>query len=278
MTDRHDPFQQALSQWLDAHADEPSGVSVVDLAGKRCVIKRRVNTITYRLVYLLRFVRSWTLSWVCWLAFRERPSARVLLKNELDDEAQRLVLLRQAGWRVPEILRHTPGVLVLEYVGQDLPYLIRIDTPAGRLEWMRRVALDLAFFHRAGFVHGGAQLRNLMFQNDQITRIDFEENIGQAMSRPLGQAYDVYQMLSSMAGLRGHEFDGPERQLLCQQLLEVYLTANPDPEIKARLRQFGAAFDLVVKHAGFILKKLKWRDVQGFLHVSQTLRTCCGYD
>lgn len=272
MADSQDSFQQALTAWLDAHAGEPSGVSIVDLAGRRCVIKRRFNTVPHRLVYLLRFVRSWTLSWVCWLVFKERPSARVLLKNELDDEAARLGSLRAAGCSVPKILRHAPGVLVLEYVGQDLPYLIRIDTPEGRLEWMRRVATDLAKFHQAGFVHGGAQLRNLMYQDDEITRIDFEENIGQAMSRPLGQAYDVYQMLSSMAGLRGHEFDGAQRLKLCKKLLEVYLSENPDPQVRFRLTQFGAALNRVARNFGFILKRLKWRDVQGFLHVSRTLR------
>lgn len=272
MTEQHDSFQQALHDWLSAHASEPSGVSIVELAGRRCVIKRRLNTLGVRLVYLLRFARSWTLSWVCWLAFKERPSARILLKNELDDEASRLKSLSAAGCRVPEVLYHAPGVLVLDYVGQDLPYLIRIDTPEGRLEWMRRAATDLAQFHQAGFVHGGAQLRNLMSQDNQITRIDFEENIGEAMSRPLGQAYDVYQMLSSMAGLRGHEFDGAQRLRLCQRLLEVYLEQNPDPQVKAHLQQFGRALGAATKRLGFILKRLKWRDVQGFLHVSETLR------
>lgn len=273
MTDQQSPFQHALTLWLATHAGEPSGVSVVELEGQPCVIKRRVHSLSYRLIYVLRFIRSWTLSWFCWLVFKERPSARVLLKNELDDEAARLDVLHVAGCRVPAVLRHEPGVLVLEYIGhQDLPYLIRKDSSAGRLEWMRRVANDLAVFHHAGFVHGGAQLRNLMLYQDEIYRIDFEENIGQAMSRPLGQAYDVYQTLSSMAGLRGHEFDGAERLRLCQRLLEAYLQSNPDPQVKAHLKSFGLAFGFVVKYFGCILKHLKWRDVQGFLHVAQTLR------
>jgi tRNA A-37 threonylcarbamoyl transferase component Bud32 len=273
MTEQDDSFQQALRAWLNAHADAPAGVSIVELAGRRCVIKRRSNTLAVRLVYWLRWTRSWALSWVCWLAFKERPSAHLLLKNALNDEASRLRSLRAAGCRVPEMLYQAPGVLVLDYVGQDLPYLIRIDTPAGRLEWMRRAATDLAQFHLAGFVHGGAQLRNLMYQHDVLTRIDFEENIGEAMSRPLGQAYDVYQMISSMAGLRqGHQFDGQDRLSLCQKLLEVYLEQNPDPLVKAHLQQFGRAMAMVTKRLGWILGRLKWRDVQGFMHVCETLR------
>lgn len=272
MIDRSSQFQDALTDWLTVHAKEPSGVVIVEIAGQQCVIKRRTQSLSTRLIYLLRFTRSWTLSWICWLAFNERPQAKILLKNELDDEASRLRALHAAGCRVPAILHHEPGVLVLEFVGQDLPYLIRIDTPEGRRKWMHRVASDLAYFHQAGFVHGGAQLRNLMCEGELITRIDFEENIGEAMSRSLGQAYDVFQMLSSMAGLRGHEFDGAERKELCRHLLTDYLAANPDPEVKAQLRRFGVALASITRYFGWLLRPIKWRDVQGFLYVSETLR------
>jgi len=192
------------------------------------------------------------------------------LRNGLDDEAQRLRLLRAAGQRVPAILHHAHGVLVLEYVGQDLPYLIRIGTPAERLQWMDAAARDLAEFHTAGFVHGGAQLRNLMWR-DSLTRIDFEENIGAALSRPLGQAYDVYQMISSMAGLRGHEFNPVNRQALCDALLAAYLLANPDPEVRAQLQRMAKALARVRRQLGWLLVRVPGRDLQGVVHVADAL-------
>ncbi len=272
MTDSRLAFQQELHQWLAQHAHEGSGVWVITLGSTQCVVKRQRKSIGFRMVYCVRFLRSWMLSWACWFALGERPSARVLLRNGLEDEGDRLTQLYRAGCHVPAILYREPNLLVLEYVGQGVPFLVRRSPPAGRMVWMRRVAQDMAQFHQAGFVHGGAQLRNLMSMDDRITRVDFEENIGEAMSRPLGQAYDVYQMLSSIAGLRGHEFTPHERQLLCDRLLQEYLQANPDPGVRSELARMGKAFGKIKKYAGWLMEPIKWRDIQGFLYVTQTLQ------
>jgi tRNA A-37 threonylcarbamoyl transferase component Bud32 len=154
-----------------------------------------------------------------------------------------------------------------------MPYLIRTATSEGRLKLMATAAQELAYFHRAGFVHGGAQLRNLMMNEDgTVTRIDFEENIGEALSLPLAQAYDVFQLLSSMAGLRGHEFSPTDRKALCHQLLTAYLRANPDPLLRASLTAIEKHFVTIQKYLGWLLKWIPGRDVQGFLYVTSTLR------
>jgi tRNA A-37 threonylcarbamoyl transferase component Bud32 len=194
------------------------------------------------------------------------------MQTTLSDEARKLESLSQYGWRVPQVWRHAPDVLVLEYVGQDLPHVIRIDTPAARLVWMDRAAQDLAAFHRAGFVHGGAQLRNLMCKGTVLTRIDFEENIGEALSRPLGQAYDVYQMVSSMAGLRGKEFGSANRQELSLRLLQAYLEANPDLSVKQALKRISSVMTCAQRYLGWLLKRLPGRDIRGFLYVTDALR------
>lgn len=272
MTESHFEFQQGLNDWLAHHAHDGTGVWVITIGSTQCVVKRQRESILSQMIDSVRFLRSWSLSWACWLAFGERPSARVLLRNGLEDEGDRLTQLHRAGCHVPAILYREQNLLVLEYVGQGVPFLVRRSPPAGRMVWMRRVAQDMAQFHHAGFVHGGAQLRNLMYMDDRITRVDFEENIGEAMSRPLGQAYDVYQMLSSMAGLRGHEFTPHERQLLCDRLLTEYLLANPDPQVRSELARMGRAFGRIIKYTGWLIEPIKWRDIQGFLYVTRTLQ------
>jgi len=266
-------FKLALEQWLLLHADDPTGVSFVEFAGHSCVVKRYRAKWFSPLIAGLKFAKVVVLSWLCWLLMGERPLPQRLLKNNLQDEAQRLVRLKDAGSSVPKVWYHAPEILVLEYVGQDMPYLIRMATPEGRLGLMSRAAQELANFHRAGFVHGGAQLRNLMVSDDgTATRIDFEENIGEALSLPLAQAYDVFQMVSSMAGLRGHEFSLNERQTLCHQLLAAYLGANPDPLVRAQLISIEKKFAVIKKYLGWCLKSIPGRDIQGFLYVTNTLR------
>jgi len=265
-------FDAALRAWLAQHAQENAGVWVTEIDGVQCVVKRRRETFKTRLIYIVRFMRSWTLSQLCWLAIGEHPAASVLLRNSLRDEAKRLKTLHRAGCHVPAILYEEPETLVLEYVGESVPFWVRRCAPAQRLVWMDRCAKDLAHFHQAGFVHGGAQLRNLMYLNTQMTRVDFEENIGEAMSRPLGQAYDVYQMLSSMAGLRGNELTPYARQILSDRLLAAYLEANPDPLVIKELARMGRFFAQIKTSLGWLLRMLRWRDVQGFLYVTQTLQ------
>ena len=276
-------FKAALAHWVASHDGDRPGVRLIEIDGHQCVVKRRHDTIWTRSTFFLRYLRSSISAVVCVLTLGEFPSVRVLLRNGLDDEASRLRELRAAGCRVPAILHHEPGVLVLEYVGQDLPYLIRIGSPADRLQWMAAAARDLARFHAGGFVHGGAQLRNLMwggalaridFEGDvgaALTRIDFEENIGAALSRPLGQAYDVYQMVSSMAGLRGHEFNPVNRQELCDALVHAYLEANPDPAVRFQLQRMAKALARVRRLLGGLLARAPGRDLQGVVHVADAL-------
>ena len=266
-------FKLALDQWLLVHAKDAAGVSFIELAGQHCVAKRHRATWFSPLVAGLKWVRVVVLSGLCWLLMGERPSPQRLLKNTLQDEARRLVQLKEAGSSVPKVWYQASDLLVLEYVGQDMPYLIRIATPEGRQALIRKAAQELAHFHRAGFVHGGAQLRNLMIHDDgTATRIDFEENIGEALSLPLAQAYDVFQLVSSMAGLRGHEFSPTERQALCHQLLAEYLSTNPDSLVRKQLAAIEKRFVSVKKYLGWLLKWIPGRDIQGFLYLTNTLR------
>lgn len=270
MSDNPD-FDQALREWLDGHQSDANGVRIVDIGGRQVVVKRRHPTVSSRLIYLLRYVRSWTLSLICRMTLGEWPSARVLLRNGVDEEAVRMAVLYRAGCHVPVILHHEPGLLVISYAGQDMPYMLRKSQGAReRLEWVMQVAQDLAKFHQAGFVHGGAQIRNVMWQDGVFTRIDFEENIGEALSRPLGQAYDVYQMISSMAGMRG--IPANELPILCEALLRAYRASCHDQAVLHQIGRMGRAMGALADRTRPLLKRLPGRDVRGFLISADTLR------
>ena len=79
-------------------------------------------------------------------------------------------------------------------------------------------------------------------------------------------------MLSSMAGLRGEQFGPDERQTLCLRLLQTYLQANPDPEVKDQLRRLGRVTGSIQRYLGLFLKRLPGRDIRGLLYVSDALR------
>ena len=93
------------------------------------------------------------------------------------------------------------GLLVLEYVGEDLADLIRNEDSTTRL-WLAQPPRRIWRPSRARAGCGGAQIRNITLREGELWRIDFEENIGSALSRPLTQAYDLFQMLASITSLR----------------------------------------------------------------------------
>lgn len=159
---------------------------------------------------------------------------------------------------------------MLEFVGDDLADLIRNEDTTSRLWLTRAAATDLAAFHARGLWHGGAQIRNITLQDGELWRIDFEENIGSTLSRPLAQAYDLFQMLASLASLR--KLPDEVGRTLGKLALEVYFECNPDPEVKARLRRLTRVLSFIATPLRPLLGRLPSRDVQGFFRVADILQ------
>lgn len=120
------------------------------------------------------------------------------------------------------------GLLVLEHVGDDLPFRLRQADEAGRIALAQALARDLAEFHGRGMWHGGAQVRNVTLRDGRLWRIDFEENIGGALSLPLAQAYDLYQTLASLVSLR--KLPPEQASHLGKLVLDTYFAAIPIPK------------------------------------------------
>ena len=259
-----------LDAWLDAldPTREPS-VRMADLNGVSFVIKRRQPSLARGVSYVLRYLRASVLAAFCRLLLGEWPSPRSLVHNGLPHEAARLRALTEAGCRVPAVWSYRSGELVLEFVGQDIPYLLREADPVGRRALIDEIATDLAAFHAGGHWHGGAQVRNLTRRDDCIWRLDFEENIGATLSLSLAQAYDVYQCLSSVVVLRHVPDD--ESVALADRLLHAYLAHNTDPALRRSLARVARVLDRTAR----LLSPLRWvpgRDVQGFFRFARSLR------
>lgn len=160
-------------------------------------------------------------------------------------------------------------MLVLEFVGEDLADLIRNEDDATRLWLTRAAAADLADFHGRGLWHGGAQIRNITLQDGELWRIDFEENIGSTLSRPLAQAYDLFQMLASLVSLR--KLPDDVGRTLGKLALDVYFECNPDPEVQARLRRLAR----LLSFAATPLRPCWAACRHATCRVSSALRTSC---
>lgn len=269
---QHHSAPAGLRAWLEGvdAAREPAVREVV-IDGVACVVKRRRAGLLQGASYVLRYARALALAVGCRLFLGEFPRPGVLLRNGLAHEAERLRRLSQAGCRVPDVWWQAPGLLVLEHVGVDFAELVRHADAAQRRQWVGDLAADLAAFHAQGHWHGGAQLRNITLRDGELWRIDFEENIGGALSLPMAQAYDLFQLVSSLLGLRKLEDDNLPG--LGKLMLDVYFDTHPAPAVRARLQRLARVVCGCAAALRPLLGRLPGRDVQGFFRVADTLRT-----
>jgi tRNA A-37 threonylcarbamoyl transferase component Bud32 len=267
---RHHAPPAGLRAWLASVdlADE-SHVHEVELDGVWCVVKRRRASVRGAISYGVRYLRAFALGVGCKIFLGEFPNPGVLLRNGLAYEAERLRFLGAAGCRVPQVWWQEPGLLVLEHVGTDLSALIRHGSEATRVSLMQQAGRDLAEFHLRGLWHGGAQIRNITVRDGEMWRIDFEENIGGALSLPLAQAYDLFQLLASLVSLRSLPAGGAP---LGRVTLDAYFQVNPDEQVRARLARLGRATNLVARPVRPLLGRLSSRDIQGFFRLAEILR------
>ena len=272
MRQEHDDALPGLAAWLAGQRDRPlpNGVHEVEIGKVRCIAKVRRARAWHVIDYALRYVRALGLAVFCKLVLGEFPSPRVLLQNGLPYETVRLRSLRAQGCAVPRVYAAQPGLLVLEFVGPDLPYCLRRLDAQAQARMAFEAGVDLAAFHRAGNWHGGAQLRNVTVQDGRYHRIDFEENIGGALSLPLAQAYDLLQAclsLTSMNRIAPDVLVG-----LGQELLRGYLSEAGAAQRGPALTRVAATIDRTERALRPLLSRLDWRDVRGFRLTADLMR------
>ena len=213
-------------------ATHHSRALVFEHEGKRYVVKKLAAK-PRKLVQTL-FMR-WVVKHLTGQPLPLRTLALSEAAGSMEYEANRLKAMAAAGLRVPRVALVTPEFFVLEFCGTVVATLLEKWTAE---EWRRelpRLATELGKFHRAGFWHGGAQIKNITMQDGLSYRIDFEENFGEFLPSTAVQAADLVLFLNSIS-LAGPIVESESRHLL-PQLLDRYFAANPNDEIKTIIRR-----------------------------------------
>lgn len=177
--------------------------------------------------------RAWLASLGCRLAFGEWVSPALLRTGGIRQEAARLRELRRAGCRVPEVLLQNDDCLVLSYAGKSFDEIVEHLSESEKLDAFERVTDDLADWHRHGYWHGGAQLRNVTDHPEGLYRIDFEERHGYALSPAATRAYDMFLHFGDALS----HLDADQVVPQGGALLRRYLEQVDDPALLAMLRR-----------------------------------------
>lgn len=175
---------------------------------------------------------------ISWFARRlaKQPPNPPSQAPENQYELSRLQTLALAGVKVPEILVHDQKVMVLAHCGIDGFQAMKSMARPERTAFLIRLAEELARFHSADHWHGGAQIKNILLnENGEIYRIDFEERFTDRLPLPLAQVYDLILFLNSIP-LAGPINDAESLELL-PRLLQVYFAEFPSPAVQDCLKR-----------------------------------------
>jgi len=256
------PFVQ-LPQHIPPRPSDPhSAIEVVVFNNTRYVVK-------YKRTEAGRRWREWLSALACLVLFGVFAWPHKLRSGQLHDEAKRLRALKAQGVCVPEVFLETDNFMVMSYTGTDINRLLYTNTLSAeqRPAIFKRLVEDLAHFHQAGHWHGGAQARNITCLNQQLWRIDFEENIGNAVPLSVAQAYDLILLFTSLSD---YFLDDPK---LAQQLLLHYLNCHNNPALKHRLNQACKWLERAAKLEPLLSKRLRKKsDLRRMKLFAQVLR------
>lgn len=135
--------------------------------------------------------------------------------SALRDEARAMLGLRRRAMLVPTVVHETADFVVLTDVGECLYDCLLQGDEEQRMRYVLQVADLLGELHQRKGWHGNAALRNFTLRNGQLGMIDFENTAHRWCTLNLRQAFDLWQVLNSIANF-------PERKSLAKAFLARY--------------------------------------------------------
>ena len=123
-------------------------------------------------------------------------------KDALLHEAEKLEKLRQLDIPVPKIIDKKEAYFIMEDCGPTVGHLFYHEQIKNPKHVCKSVMIQLATLHKQGEFHGGSQLRNFAYNNDDIYFIDFEESFDKSINIEELQFRDLFLLLFSLQKMR----------------------------------------------------------------------------
>jgi len=168
------------------------------------------------------------------LLFRKWLHSSYFRSLNIQEEAQRLINLQQAGVHVAPVYFHDKNYFIQAYSGISLDTVLPRRDENERIDLIFDVLADLAQLHSRGQWHGGPQIRNLtllerqfegQLREQQLFRIDFEERFGFYTPSALAQCYDLVLTFNSIKKFLNDDLN------LGEKLFLHYWDAYPNKDL-----------------------------------------------
>ncbi|MFT4045960.1 MAG: hypothetical protein QM661_04610 [Solimonas sp.] len=217
--------------------------------------------------------RPW--HWLQWILVRAlslpflRPTASRGQRDELRNEAKRMLRFSALGLPAPQVLSCSRQYLVTADAGPTLSsYLARGDDLHAQRAALVAAARALGRVHAAGQCHGRPFIKDLAYDGERVTFLDFEENPCSVMSLADAQARDLCLFLMSVVK---HTSRKPGSRLLLGRLLVAYAQVHPPRAIVGALRRNLRALDRLAAPFRRLPRRWLGRDLAAALLIESLL-------
>jgi tRNA A-37 threonylcarbamoyl transferase component Bud32 len=122
-------------------------------------------------------------------------------QEALQFESSKLQLLHKLSIPVPKVIEITDNYFILEDRGPTIHRLISKGFFSNPSEVLEQTIIQLALLHNMDQFHGGSQIKNFTYTDEQIYFIDFEESFNKAIDIKELQFRDLFLFLFSISKL-----------------------------------------------------------------------------
>ena len=168
----------------------------------------------------------------------------------LRHETAKLERLYELNMPVPKLIRQTDSYFIIEDRGATVAHLFYHHQIEDTLIVCKKIISQLANLHNMGEYHGGSQIKNFTYENNQIFLIDFEESFHATIKLEDLQFRDLFLLFFSLQKMR--------IDVDFVLLINLYKQLTGKPDIEERFQTLAGKVSILMKimHNKYIWKIL----------------------
>ena len=167
-------------------------------------------------------------------------------KEALIFESSKLQYLHEKGISVPEVTHVTETYFCLKDSGKTVHDIVKNSNYNEAQTFFEKIVISLANLHKNGEYHGGSQIKNFTYFNDEIYFIDFEESFSSTTSLDILQFRDLFLFLFSLSKLK--------TEINYEKLIQQYIELSGKTNVIEK-------FHLLAKQASFFSNIISYKPI-----------------
>jgi tRNA A-37 threonylcarbamoyl transferase component Bud32 len=187
-------------------------------------------------------------------------------QEALKFESSKLQLLHKLSIPVPKVIEITDNYFILEDRGPTIHRLISKGFFSNPSEVLEQTITQLALLHNMDQFHGGSQIKNFTYTDEQVYFIDFEESFNRDIDIEDLQFRDLFLFLFSISKLN--------IEVNYENLIRKYIDLTKKKDVIEKFHTLRSKVSFLMK---IIKNKLIWnlvdRDTKSVCKLLHALKT-----